>query len=64
MTYEFIQQYCVNCDKCIMERTSHHYFYPYLAPAEFTPTYCGEITEEGGLGIRLDELETCPKILQ
>lgn len=61
MTEEFIEKYCKNCDRCIHERSGIHHFFPYPPQEKFVPTYCGEITEDGGSGTPLKELEFCIK---
>ncbi len=59
MINDFIEKNCKTCNRCIFERNAYHRFFPYPYPEEYVPTYCGEITEDGGSGILLTELETC-----
>lgn len=61
MDTEFIEKQCKNCDSCVFERNTDHRYYPYPKPDDFVPTYCGEITEDGGYGIPFVVLECCPK---
>ena len=62
MTQEFIEKHCVNCERCIFDINGNHHFYPYQKTENFIPMYCGEITEYGGYGTLLTELDFCSKI--
>lgn len=59
MTEEFIQKNCVNCDRCIYDRSGIHMFFPYPPPEPYKPKYCGVIDDGGCVSTSLEDLEEC-----